>query len=225
LILIIETSAAFCSVAIVSGSGELLFSNTDLVANSHAEKLPEMVYTALNELGIKASQLSAIGVSKGPGSYTGLRIGTSLAKGLCFACQVPLIALNSFLGMAVWAKSQKKGDVYACHLDARRSEIYEQQFDSQLNILSPVSAVILQPDSYGKMANRKLIICGNSTEKIVQICSLSPFTEVIESTPKAEYLIEETIKKYESNDFENVAYFEPFYLKDFIAGTPKKYTL
>lgn len=205
--------------------GEILHAVTDDLANTHAEKLPEMVQNAMLELGVEYGQLKAIGVSSGPGSYTGLRIGTSLAKGICFACDIPLMALNAFLGLAFWAKKQVQGDFYISNLDARRDEIYEAQFDSNLELLSPTTAKILLPDTYPSLENKKYVFCGNANDKIARICKLHSEVVFLPSTPNAGFMVNEAMHKYENQAFEDLAYFEPFYLKDFIPGVAKKFSL
>jgi tRNA threonylcarbamoyladenosine biosynthesis protein TsaB len=205
--------------------GKILHSKTDELANTHAEKLPEMVQNAMHELGISYGQLQAIGISSGPGSYTGLRIGTSLAKGICFACEIPLMALNAFLGLAFWAKEQVQGDIYISNLDARRDEIYEAQFDKNLELLSPTTAKILVADTYPSMDNKKYVFCGNANDKIASICKINNEVVFLPSTPHAGFMVNEAIHKYENQLFEDLAYFEPFYLKEFVPGIAKKFSL
>jgi len=222
-ILHIETSTKQCSVALAY-MGKLLSSR---VLNSesfrHNEKLHLFISEVLEEADLKPNQLDAISVSKGPGSYTGLRIGVAAAKGFCFALDIPLIALNS-LEILVQGVTQAEVELIIPMMDARRMEVYTAIFDGSKNWINQTSALVLNQNSFKEIVKDKTVLfLGNGTNKFQELIPEINLTHNFENNyPNAIDMVELTWEKYNSEDFESLAYFEPFYLKDFQTTIPKK---
>ncbi|MDA9576461.1 tRNA (adenosine(37)-N6)-threonylcarbamoyltransferase complex dimerization subunit type 1 TsaB [Flavobacteriaceae bacterium] len=214
-ILNIETSTTNCSVAL-SKDGELMCLKEDNSLNySHAECLHVYIDEVLSEGKISRAELSAVAVSKGPGSYTGLRIGVSAVKGLCFALDIPLISIPTLEALAHKTQIQK-GYIIAM-LDARRMEVYASVFDSDYNCIAPTVAKILNENSYfDLLQNHPIYFIGNGVEKTKTILH-HPNANFDSQLPSAAQMCSLSFNKFQAQDFEDVAYFEPFYLKDFIA--------
>jgi len=224
LFLAIETATTNCSVA--------LFSEDKLIAYkeqggeySHAENLAVFVDELLQETGSDKSNLKAIIIGKGPGSYTGLRIGVSFAKGLCYALEIPLIAIDSLFGLAVHAESQIKGsNALLCPMiDARRMEVYTCLYDNSFNMVQDISAKVIEENTFQEqLKHQKIYFFGNGSEKCKEtiIHENAIFLAGIETSAK--FLGRKGIEKFKASDFEDLAYFEPFYLKEFMANKPKK---
>lgn len=217
LILCLETATTNCSVAL-SKNGVLVALKEDNSANySHAEKLHVFIEELLKENSIGVSDLDAIAVSKGPGSYTGLRIGVSTAKGLCFSLDLPLIAIPTLTSLAAQVKLED--GMIVPMLDARRMEVYSVILNASLGPVRETRAQILDEHSFGEYLEKaKLVFIGNGVEKFQSICT-HPNAKFIEGKlPSAREMCELAEIKYKISDTEDVAYFEPYYLKDFIAG-------
>ena len=222
-ILHIETSTKQCSVALAY-KGKPLFSRVlNSESFSHNEKLHLFISEVLEEANLKPKQLDAISVSKGPGSYTGLRIGVAAAKGFCFALDIPLIALNS-LEILVQGITQAEVELIIPMMDARRMEVYTAIFDGSKNWINQTSALVLNQDSFKEIVKDKTVLfLGNGTNKFQELIPEINLTHSFENNyPNAIDMVELTWGKYISEDFESLAYFEPFYLKDFQTTTPKK---
>jgi len=221
LILGIETSTKVCSVAISEGN-TLLAIKEEGGAYSHSEKLTVFIEAVLRKANKSLKDLDAIAVSKGPGSYTGLRIGVSAAKGLCYALDIPLIAISTLQAMAIGVKSNDC--LFAPMIDARRMEVYTALFDEQNKVVENISAKIIDEDSFSsELENGKVFFFGDGAEKCKPILSHSKNAVFIkEGLPSAQYINQIAQQKLIDIDIEDVAYFEPYYLKDFIATTPKK---
>lgn len=195
---------------------------------AHSEKLVTYIDEALNEADINPSELDAICVGKGPGSYTGLRIGVSAAKGLCFGLDIPLISIGSLESMANWSKINFPDDLEGIKLlcpmiDARRMEVYTSLYDSNLNELRPVSADIIDESSFrAELEGGKVAFFGDGANKCKELITHPNATFIDGFKPSSRGMIHLAEKKLEANELEDVAYFEPYYLKDFVAGTPKK---
>ena len=224
-ILHLETSTKQCSVAL-SFEGELKASRVLLSDSfSHSEKLHLFISEVLDEAELKPEKLNAIAVSKGPGSYTGLRIGVAAAKGLCFALDLPLIALTS-LEVLVQSVSSQNTEFVIPMLDARRMEVYTALFDGNRNWKHQTSALVLTENSFKDLVEqKKVFILGDGAKKFQE---LNPKIRAQFSTennyPNANDMVELAWQKYKAKDFESLAYFEPFYLKDFQTTPPKKKT-
>lgn len=222
LILHIETSTQNCSIA-VSEHGKLLSLIEENKPNIHASAITIFIERALIESKKKIQELTAIAISKGPGSYTGLRIGTSVAKGLCYALDIPLIAIDTLKAMAYGVihtnqNSVNKNSLLCPMIDARRMEVYSAIYDYHLNEVKKISADIIHENSYAEfMQANTLIYFGDGAEKCKNIFAKSKNAFFLDNIwPSASFLIQEAEHKLEQKQFEDVAYFEPFYLKDFL---------
>lgn len=221
-ILCLETATTNCSVAL-SINGEVVAIKEDYdIKYSHAERLHRYIEEVLAFAKADKSQLSAVAVSKGPGSYTGLRIGVSAAKGLCYALDIPLISVPTLDSLSRQAKLVE-GDYIVSMLDARRMEVYSAIYGNRYDQLRETEAQILVPDSFSSYLDKgKVQFIGNGVEKFKEICAHPNAIFIEEKLPSAAQLCELANKKFDAGDFEDVAYFEPYYLKDFIAGVKKK---
>lgn len=219
IILSIETSTHNCSVAVSSGNDVLSVIEESAGQYIHAEKLHPFITKALAESGIALGQLEAIAVSNGPGSYTGLRIGVSAAKGLCYALNIPLIAVNTTEVLAEAVTNPGEDCVIISVIDARRDEVYFQTFTGQKEQHSEVAALVLTPESFAEFTGKPIVVVGDAAEKTARIINLK--VEAKQQFPSAAQLAPIAQRKLEASHFADVAYHEPFYLKDFIAGKPK----
>ena len=215
MILNLETATTNCSVSIAK-DGELVVLKEDNSPNySHSEQLHIFIEQALKEASLTFKDISAIAVSKGPGSYTGLRIGVSAAKGLCFSLDLPLISVPTLESLAVQGYGQGY-DFVVPVLDARRMEVYATIFASDGSCLRETKAEIITPDSFKEYtAKGKVLLIGDGAEKCKGTLEHPNFTFKA-AVPTAKELGILSYKKYKAGTFENVAYFEPYYLKDFI---------
>lgn len=230
IILNIETSTEVCSVSI-SENGELLFEKETLEGLNHSELLTVFIEQLLKENKFDLKRIDAVAVSKGPGSYTGLRIGVSVAKGFCYALDKPLIAISTLDAMANYAAAnlnsyyavQANESVLLCPMiDARRMEVYTSVYDSKGKNLEPISAKIIDENSFSEyLAKDKILFFGNGAEKCRQKLNHPNVLFAGPQKASARFMIKIAENKYKNKEFENVAYFEPFYLKDFIATIPK----
>ena len=221
-ILAIETSTEICSIALGKDAQCLALVENDK-ENSHAEKILLYVDEVLQQANISLSELSAVCISEGPGSYTGLRIGTSSAKGLCYALNIPLIAVSTLQSMA-WGAREKfpNHNQYCPMIDARRMEVYSAFYDSDLNIVVPPINVIVDENAYSEfLQNDAVVFSGNAVEKTKSLLTSGGNAVFSETKTSARYLLELGYKKYMQKDFADTAYFEPFYLKEFQSGIPK----
>ena len=230
LILNIETATRVCSVALAK-DGIVLDVKESTEEKSHAALLAVFIDQILKERQLTAGQLDAIAVSKGPGSYTGLRIGVSTAKGLCYGANIPLVAVTTLRVMAKGAlepdllKNQSKNEnVILCPMiDARRMEVYTALFDTQLNMIHPIEAKIIDKDSFHEiLQNNRIVFFGSGAAKCRETIVHENAVFSDQPEPSASYMAELTEEAFREKKFEDVAYFEPFYLKDFIATVPKK---
>lgn len=226
LILCIETATAACSVALSRNGNPITVRHSDQ-KNAHSTILNLFIEEVIQETGCEFADLQAIAVSKGPGSYTGLRIGVSTAKGLSYALNIPVIAPDTLLCMAAGFRSGIKNlpdnALFCPMIDARRMEVFASVYDQLLHPLLPVQAVIVNDESFaGLPSGRPVYFFGDGAEKCREILSASPDLHYrpgfVNSASHMTSLAEEY---FISSRFEDVAYFEPFYLKDFIAGAPK----
>jgi tRNA threonylcarbamoyladenosine biosynthesis protein TsaB len=191
---------------------------------THAENLHLFINNVLQDAGIAIKKIDCISVSRGPGSYTGLRIGTSSAKGLAYALKKPLVSVDTLMIMASMAISKRSGLIYCPMLDARRMEVYTSIFDASLNTLMPVEAMIVNEASIEKFPkNETLAFFGDGMNKCREILSRLTNTVFIEEIkPSAKFMAGLSCEKFSKGEFENVAYFEPLYLKDFLILKSKK---
>ncbi len=230
-ILSIETSTGVCSVA-YSENGKVIAVKELFEANSHASNLTVLIEQLFElEHTPTLKDIDAVAVSSGPGSYTGLRIGVSTAKGICYALDKPLIAIDSMriLTYPMVSKDWSSPDlpVLFCPLmDARRMEVYTAVFDSQLSYKEPISAKIVYGNTFDSwLISNKVIFFGNGAKKCKTTITHQNAVFVDECHPLAANLALMAEECYKEKTFEDVAYFEPFYLKNFVATTPKKKVL
>lgn len=219
-ILNIETSTTNCSVSL-SKEGETFVLKEDYNNSySHAERLHIYIDEVLKEANLKSSNLDAIAISKGPGSYTGLRIGVSAAKGLCYALDIPLISVATLDGLAQQIKIED--GVIVPMLDARRMEVYSAVFNSEYKQIRETQAQILDTASFNEYLEKgKVYFIGSGVEKTKTLITHPNAIFVENKLPSANEMSKLAFDKHKKNDIEDIAYFEPYYLKDFIALKPK----
>lgn len=218
VILHIETSTHVCSVAL-SEQEKCIFQQSNYDGMNHAAMLSLFIQDALDLLKESGKKLDAVAVSSGPGSYTGLRIGVSTAKGLCYGLDIPLISISTLEIMTIAAMQKhapNKHDLFVPMIDARRMEVYDVIFDSNRKIIRDTAASIINENSYAELLEKsQVLFFGNGAAKCKQVIT-SPYAIFIDNIhPLAENMIEPALKKYQQGQFEDVAYFEPFYLKEF----------
>ena len=219
LILNIETSTKNCSVALFSESK--LISEKSLLSekHSHSETLTLFVEDVIKNSDYTLVDLDAISVSKGPGSYTGLRIGVSTAKGLSYSLNCPLISVSTLQSMAFYMSKKKSNyDLYCPMIDARRMEVFSSFYDKDNNQVTEVRADIIDEDSYKKELENKVLFFGDGANKCKDVLTSGNAYFLDNFSPSATYMGILSLEKYNNKDFEDVAYFEPFYLKDFVVG-------
>ena len=218
-ILNIETATKNCSVSLAKNGETILRKEMAEQGYSHAEKLHVFIEDILKETAITVRDLKAVAVSKGPGSYTGLRIGVSTAKGLCYALGIPLISADT---LQVLAKQVViKNGVIVPMLDARRMEVYSAVFDNRHTKINEVQAEILTENSYAEITE-PIYFVGDCQEKCQTVLTKSNFHFLPNIIyPSANEMSVLSYEKFLRNEFEDVAYFEPFYLKDFLIAKPK----
>jgi tRNA threonylcarbamoyladenosine biosynthesis protein TsaB len=220
-ILLIETSSKNCSVGL-SVDGQLVH-HQEMSADGyiHAEKLHSFIQEVLQDSGVTTQQLNAVAVSKGPGSYTGLRIGVSAAKGLCFALNIPLIALDTTWMLAWYAKEQHpQATHFLSMIDARRMEVYYALYDASLSMADGIKAQIVDDEFLSRFNMTATVLVGDGAEKCKSLIT-GDFI-MLPALPSVTMMAAGATDFYRNGKFEDTAYFEPFYLKDFIAGKPKK---
>lgn len=224
-ILHIETSTEACSVA-VSEDGMTVFNEEDLKGPSHAVQLGVFVDEALSFVDSRAMPIDAVAVSCGPGSYTGLRIGVSMAKGICYGRSVPLIALPTLQVMCVpvLLYQDLPEDALLCPMiDARRMEVYAAVYDRALNVKRETAADIVDEHSYLEFLDKgPVYFFGNGSAKCREKITHPNAHFIEEMRPLAKWMFPLAEKAFLKGDFKDVAYFEPFYLKEFVASRPKK---
>ncbi len=221
-ILSIETATKVSSVALHK-EGDLLGQKINQIEHSHAESIGGAIESLLEEAGLRLSNLSAVAVSKGPGSYTGLRIGVSIAKGICYGSSIPLIGIESLKAMALEVKTKyTTGEELLCPMiDARRMEVYCQIFNNALKAQNEISAEIIDENSLlDWVSDKGVLYFGDGAYKCKTIFTHPNFKFVKDIYPKAEFIGKLAWQQFQEKKFENLAYFEPFYLKEFIAKSP-----
>ncbi|MNQ02498.1 tRNA threonylcarbamoyladenosine biosynthesis protein TsaB [compost metagenome] len=219
-ILNIETATKNCSVSIAKDGQTIICSELADEGYSHAEKLHVFIEEVIAKAGISAQDLKAVAVSQGPGSYTGLRIGVSAAKGLCYALNIPLIAVDTMQTLASQA-GVADGKIIPM-LDARRMEVYSAIFNSDLTLERAIKAEIIDENSFQEYTD-KLYFVGDCADKCKPVLTKENFV-FLENIkyPSAQAMSKISFDKYQKSDTVDVAYFEPYYLKDFMIAPPKK---
>ena len=220
LFLLIETSSPVCSVAIADENDVIAIEENDSGLR-HAALAPVFV-----EKILKSYNPDAVVISAGPGSYTGLRIGTSLAKGICYGKNIPLIAASTLRAMADGLHKKQTltlNTLLIPMLDARRMEIYTAVYDSSGNEVMPVQPMVLDENSFNSITDKQLICFGSGSEKAKPLFSGNKHFQFVDNFHlSAKYLLPQAIEKYNRNQFEDLGYFEPLYLKDFKITASKK---
>ena len=219
-ILNIETATKNCSVSIAKNGETIVCKEIAEEGYSHAEKLHVFIEDVISEAGISVQDLIAIAVSQGPGSYTGLRIGVSAAKGLCYALNIPLIAIDTLQTLASQA-NVTEGKIIPM-LDARRMEVYSEVFNADLEIQRPIEAEVITEDSFASYTET-IYFVGDCADKCKTVLTKENFVFLEEiKYPSAAAMSKISYDKYQKSDTVDVAYFEPYYLKDFMMAPPSK---
>jgi tRNA threonylcarbamoyladenosine biosynthesis protein TsaB len=226
MILCLETATPVCSVALNSACCTLALRETE-GQNAHSEKITNFIKAVMEEAGIGYSQLGAVAVSQGPGSYTGLRIGVSTAKGICYAADLPMMAIDTLEAMAYGMKEKLGGqlgpdDLLIPMIDARRMEVYASVFDADLQRINDTAALVIDENSFEELRkDHRLWLFGDGAPKLKKVFENQQNINIIEGfRPSAAYMRRLAEQALQQQHFVDVAYFEPFYLKDFIAGKP-----
>ncbi len=226
MILCLETATPVCSVALNEACCTLALRETE-GQNAHSEKITNFIREAMETAKIDYRQLDAVAVSKGPGSYTGLRIGVSTAKGICYAADLPLMAIDTLEAMAYGMKEKlssqiAENDLLIPMIDARRMEVYAAIFDAKLNKIQDTAALVIDENSFEELQkDHHLWLFGDGAPKLKKVFENQTNISIIEGfKPSAAFMRPLAEKALREKDFVDVAYFEPFYLKDFVAGKP-----
>lgn len=227
MILCLETATPVCSVALNDGNRCLALREC-VGQNAHSEKITIFIKEVLDEVGIGYDQLDAVAVSQGPGSYTGLRIGVSTAKGVCYAADRKMMAIDTLHAMACGMKERlgnqlQANDLLIPMIDARRMEVYASIFDADLNKLEDTAALVIDENSFSELAaaGRKIWLFGDGAPKLKAVFVNRPEIQIVDGfNPSAAFMASLAEQQLKAGKFVDVAYFEPFYLKDFIAGKP-----
>lgn len=219
-ILCLETSSLICSVALIS-DGRITKVRAELIQN-HAEVLMQLIDACLEKGGVSIRELNAIALSDGPGSYTGLRIGSSTAKGICFALGIPLLQISTLKAIASSAIEESDADWIWPMIDARRMEVYHCIFDRNLTPITEVRAGIIgEADFMPDIDTKRLVLCGDGAMKAKDILNI----ETLDITPDASFLCKLALSSYMKGDFASLATYEPFYLKSANITTSLKKSL
>lgn len=222
IILSLESSTKNCAVGLIGEDGLIDSISAYNESYSHAEKLHVFIDELLGRNKLRPSDLDAVAVNKGPGSYTGLRIGVSAAKGLCYSLNIPLVALDSLAVLCAEAMDSYPGyKNYIPMIDARRMEVYTANFDAKGRMVGEIAASIIDEKSLLAFKGKKTLLFGDGAEKCRDVLEGHGFDIVSDLHPGCPGMVLGAVTKYNAQDFEDVAYFEPFYLKDFIAGKSK----
>ena len=221
-----ETATPVCSVALNDGCYTLALRETE-GQNAHSEKITNFIREVMETAEIDYKQLDAVAVSRGPGSYTGLRIGVSTAKGICYAADLPLMAIDTLEAMALGMKAKlgsriTENDLLIPMIDARRMEVYAAIFDAHLNKINDTAALVIDEHSFEDLQkDHRLWLFGDGAPKLGKLFENQPNINIVEGfKPSAAYMCPLAENALKTQRFVDVAYFEPFYLKDFIAGKP-----
>jgi tRNA threonylcarbamoyladenosine biosynthesis protein TsaB len=224
-ILCIETATTICSVALTS-NGTIPAEKKSAEKNAHSAIVTLFIEDILKKAGLEYTDIDAVAVSKGPGSYTGLRIGVSTAKGLCYALDIPLISVNTLhsmsKGMADILSEEDSSTLLCPMIDARRMEVYSAVYDINGKEIRETKAEIIEPDSFSEyLKNHKVVFFGDGAAKCRDIITHPNAVFYDDVNPAAKNMAAIATEKFKDKQFEDVAYFEPCYLKEFIAGIPR----
>jgi tRNA threonylcarbamoyladenosine biosynthesis protein TsaB len=232
MIICLETATNLCSVALCDSTGVLALRESN-ESKSHASVLTVFIGEILRDNGIRASDLDAVAVSKGPGSYTGLRIGVSVAKGIAYGASIPLIGIETTFSMFCgitetmhFATKYEANSLYCPMLDARRMEVYYAVYDSTGTKLKDISAEIITEATFADIPeSQKIIFFGDGAVKCKDVIKLKNAIFAEDYVISASHMHKPVFQALNNHRFEDVAYFEPFYLKDFMTTKPRKNVL
>ena len=222
MILHIESATRNCSVALAN-KGELIgVKELNEGSFSHSEKLHAFIDELMLEASIEMKDLSAVAVSKGPGSYTGLRIGVSAAKGICYSMGIPLLAVPTLESLAHQLHPEK-GSYIIPMIDARRMEVFNAIYNSDLELVTPTQATVLDETSFADLFDKAPVyLIGDGADKCIDLFKHENARIIQGKSPSSKEMVPLAYELFKNSKFEDVAYFEPYYLKDFVAGKPKK---
>ena len=222
LLLAIETTTKNCSVALFENSNLIAYKEKNSNEYSHAEQLTFFIEEVVKKSTITLKEVDAIILSKGPGSYTGLRIGTSTAKGLCYSLDIPLVSVSTLKSMALLISKKQDYKFYCPMIDARRMEVFASIYDKSNNEVREIRADIVDQYTYAQFLKEKVLFFGDGALKCKLIIN-SPNADFLDGVfPSAKNIGVLGFEKFVNKDFEDVVYFEPYYLKDFVAGVQKR---
>lgn len=226
MILCLETATPTCSVAINEGEKTLALRECK-GQNAHSERITIFINEVMKETGLRYEELDAVAVSKGPGSYTGLRIGVSTAKGVCYAANIPLLAIDTLHAMAFGMRNRlvselESTDLFIPMIDARRMEVYCAVYDAQMRNVSETKALVVDANVFDELRkDHRLWLFGDGAPKLAPLFSDKPEIHIVDDLqPSAAFMAHLADDALKASNFVDVAYFEPFYLKDFVAGKP-----
>ena len=225
ILLHIETATDVCSVALSRGT-EIIGLKEEAGGNNHAKNLLPFVDEVLKQSGVHMSEINGVAVSIGPGSYTGLRIGVSTAKGIAYTAGIPVMAISTLESIAqgakaLWSETSTESVQIVPMIDARRMEVFTTRFDYDMQPLEEVSSKIVDENTFSELlSEQKVLFCGNGMPKCRELLSAFPNACFIDAPISAKNMLPTALKKWQNSDFENVAYFEPFYLKEYVAAKP-----
>ncbi len=229
----IETTSLVCSVGISRNAGLIALREDHSTEYSHSSLLTVFIEDTLKEAGIKPAEISAVAVSQGPGSYTGLRIGVSAAKGFCYALNIPLLAVDTMRALTQNALRKlyemkdnvpptDAGILFCPMIDARRMEVYYALFRDNLSTVENTRAQVVNENTFSNLLQeKKVVFFGNGAQKCREVIHSPNAFFLPDVWPSAQGMIKEAEQKFRRKEFVDLAYFEPFYLKDFVAGKPK----
>ena len=218
LILGIETATKNCSVALFNNGRLVSLREKNTNKYLHGEQLTVFIKDLLQLEKVCVSELEAIALSKGPGSYTGLRIGTSTAKGLCYSLEIPLISITTLRSMAYGMAKKSNYKIFCPMIDARRMEVFSALYDKHNNQIREVNADIVNHDTYSSFLQEEILFFGDGALKCKKAINHKNAKFFKGIYPSAQDLGELAYRKFINNNFEDIAYFEPYYLKDFVTG-------
>ena len=224
-ILYIETATDVCSVALSRGA-EVIGLKEEVGGNNHAKHLLPFVDEVLKQAEVSMKEINGVAVSIGPGSYTGLRIGVSTAKGIAYTAGIPVMAISTLESIAQGAKTLWSGistetAQIVPMIDARRMEVFTTRYDFNMQSLEEVSSKIIDETTFAELLSKvKVLFCGNGMPKCKEILSAFPNAKFMDAPISAKNMLPAALRKWQKQEFEDVAYFEPFYLKEYVAAKP-----
>ena len=225
IIIHIETATDVCSVALSRGT-EIIGLKEEVGGNNHAKNLLPFVDEVLKQSGVNMTEINGVAVSIGPGSYTGLRIGVSTAKGIAYTAGIPVMAVSTLESIAqgaktLWAESSSEQPQIIPMIDARRMEVFTTRYDFDMRSLEEISSKIVDENTFAELLSKeKVLFCGNGMPKCKEILSAFLNAKFMDAPISAKNMLPAALRKWQKQEFEDVAYFEPFYLKEYVAAKP-----